>query len=309
MTGCFRPSVLLLAFQVLAAVVVSLSAIACFTPAYAVDNIVYPSPESARDSRYLYDWEVLRKALERSVIRFGPFEMRASDERMNAARVTQEMTLPTGRINLFVRATSRELEQKLRPIRIPVDRGLLGYRILLVRQNDLPRFAKLQDLAQLRPLLAGQGRGWADIAILEANGLTVVEGATYEGLFGMLQMQRFDYFSRSADEALREFDERHASIPELAIEPNLLLYYPLPRYFFVRRDAAGERLAQRIEFGLEAMLRDGSFKALFWQHKGSLIERSKLAKRHLIKLSNPNLSPETPLQRAELWFDPLRAKD
>ncbi|MBI3230516.1 MAG: hypothetical protein HYZ45_10160 [Burkholderiales bacterium] len=276
-------------------------------PALATGNkfdIVYPSPESPTDTRYLYDWEVLRLALERTSARFGPYEIHPSSEYMAPARVTQEMMLANGRVNLFVRATSRELEQKLRPIRIPVDRGLLGYRIFLVRKNDLPQFAHITDLAQLRPLRAGQGRGWADIAILQASGLNVVEGNNYEGLFGMLQMNRFDYFSRSADEALREYSERHESIPELAVEPTLLLYYPLPRYFFVRRDSEGELLAQRIEAGLEMMVRDGSMQALFWKHKGGLIERAGLTKRRMFKIDNPTLSPETPLHRPELWFQP-----
>lgn len=276
--------------------------------ATVVDSIRYPAGESASDSRYLYDWEVLRTALERTTARYGEFEMQPSAERMTAARVTHEMALQNGKINLFVRATSRELEQKLRPIRIPVDRGLLGYRIFLIRKVETARFAEIQDIKQLRPLRVGQGRGWADVGILASNGINVVEGANYEGLFDMLRMQRFDYFSRSTDEALREYDERREKIPELGIEPGLLLYYPLPRYFFVRRDQEGERLAQRIEAGLEMMVKNGSLQALFWKYKGDLIERANLARRRLIKIDNPLLPVETPLHRPELWYDPFQRK-
>ena len=271
-------------------------------------EITYPSPESASDSRYVYDWEVLRKALERSRPRFGSFQLQASQEHMSAARVSQEMNTANGRINVMVRATSLELEQKLRPIRIPVDRGLLGYRIFLIRRADLPRFANINELEQLKQFRVGQGRGWADVAILASNGLTVVEGASYEGLFGMLQMNRFDFFSRSTDEALRELDERQSQLPDIIVEPSLALYYPLPRYFFVRRDADGDKLAQRISAGLEMMVRDGSLLALFHQYKGSLIERAGLSKRRLLRIANPNLSPETPLERQELWYNPLTGK-
>ncbi|MET3130086.1 ABC-type amino acid transport substrate-binding protein [Oxalobacteraceae bacterium GrIS 1.11] len=111
----------------------------------------------------------------------------------------------------------------------------------------------------------GQGKGWADVAILEAARLSVVEGTSYEGLFSMLMAGRFDLFSRSVDEAVREYGERRASHPELALEPTLLLSYPLPRYFFVRRDAEGRQLAARIEAGLEIMLRDGTLNTLFYQ--------------------------------------------
>ena len=274
----------------------------------AATGVVYPQPEVALDSRYHYDWEVLRAALQKTERRFGPFTMRASGASMSPARVTEELLIPDGRINLLVRATSRELERQFLPIRIPVDRGLLGYRIFIVRADDLARFAGTRTLADLRRLRAGQGKDWADIAILEAAGLPVVAGSSYDGLFPMLKAGRFDYFSRAADEALREYDERHADLPELTVEPTLMLHYPLPRYFFVRRDAEGMRLAARIEAGLETMLRDGSLLALFQHYKGPLIERAGLRQRRLLRIPNPSLPPQTPLARRELWYDPFQGK-
>jgi hypothetical protein len=47
----------------------------------------------------------------------------------------------------------------------------------------------------------------------------------------------------------------------MVIEPTLLLQYPLPVYFFLRRDAEGRLLAQRIAAGMEIMIRDGSLQA------------------------------------------------
>ncbi|WP_338848095.1 hypothetical protein V8J88_04635 [Massilia sp. W12] len=290
---------------------------ACLTPwparaaqSSAPQVFHHPSAESSHDSRYQYDWEVLRMALERTEERYGPYAMEASEEKMTPARVTQEMlsTAEQSRLNVMVRATNPGLEQKLRPIRIPVDRGLLGFRIFLVRKANLPQFAAVRTLDDLRRLRAGQGRGWVDVQILQAAGLPVVEGSNYEGLFGMLQSQRFDYFSRAADEALREFQERSSHFPELAIEPSLLLHYPLPRYFFVRRDAQGGLLAERIESGLEAMLKEGSLQAVFLKHKADLIARAGLSQRRVLKIPNPTLSEQTPLARSALWFDPFSGK-
>jgi hypothetical protein len=68
-----------------------------------------------------------------------------------------------------------------------VDRGLLGYRLLLIRADDQARFAKVRTLDDLRHLRAGLGKGWADVNIFEASGVEVVEGSNYEGLFGMLK--------------------------------------------------------------------------------------------------------------------------
>jgi len=276
--------------------------------AAAASLVVYPMSGAFIDSRYEYDWSVLRMALEKSAPRFGPFDMRQSIESMSPARITEELAAPAGRINLFVRATTRELERTFLPIRIPVDRGLLGFRIFLVRAADLPRYAAVRSVGDLRRFHAGQGKGWADIPILAAAGLSVVEGTSYDGLFSMLSAGRFDYFSRAVDEAQREFNERHVSQPELAIEPTLLLHYPLPRYFFVRRDADGKQLAQRIEAGLEMMIRDGSLNGLFYRYKGAMIEAAGLNRRHVLQLNNPTLSPETPLARRELWYDPVSGK-
>ena len=274
----------------------------------AATVIVYPLTGSGIDSRYDYDWAVLRTALLKTVPRYGAFELRQSQTTMSAQRVTQELANQPGRINILVRATDPDLEQQFLPIRLPVDRGLLGYRIFLVREADLPRFAAVRSLDDLRRLHVGQGKGWIDVDILRAAQLTVVEGSTYDGLFAMLEAKRFDFFSRAADEATREYDERRIANPTMALEPTLLLHYPLPRYFFVRRDAEGKLLAERITAGMEMMIRDGSLNELFYRYKSSIIERANLKQRHLLTIVNPTLSPETPLSRSELWYDPLHEK-
>lgn len=282
-----------------------LSTLAVTVSASASTRLTYPLSSDGVDSRYDYDWAVLQTAMEKTVATYGPYRQHQSEVAMSPQRVLQEMDAPQGRINVFVRATSPQLEQRFLPIRLPVDRGLLGYRLLLIRAADQARFAGVRSLDDLRQLRAGLGRDWADVSIFKAAGVPVVEGSYYEGLFGMLEVGRFDFYSRSADEALREFDERHSSHPQIAIESTLLLHYPLPRYFFVRRDAEGQKLARRIAAGMEIMLKDGSLNTLFRQHKGKLIKKTALFKRRLIKLPNPDLSPQTPLARSEWWINPL----
>ncbi|NYE63693.1 ABC-type amino acid transport substrate-binding protein [Duganella sp. 1224] len=276
----------------------------------AAMHVVYPltSIDDDTDSRYDYDWAVLRVALQKTEPGYGPFEMKQSTQAMSAQRVTQEMLTPGGRVNVFARATSPGLERQFLPVRLPIDRGLLGYRMLLVRQNDLPRFAAVRSLADLAPLRIGQGKGWIDVPILRGAGLTVEEGSNYPGLFAMLAAGRFDGFSRGIDEAQREYKERHAMYPSLTIEPTLLLQYPLPLYFFTRRDEEGKLLAQRISDGMELMIKDGSLNALFQQYKGDSIRAGGLSRRRVLHIQNPHLTPETPLSRGELWFNPQTGK-
>jgi ABC-type amino acid transport substrate-binding protein len=272
-------------------------------------HVVYPlTSADDSDSRYDYDWAVLRTALDKTVPRFGPYELQQSTHVMSPPRVAQEALLPGGRINIFARATSPELERQFIPVRLPIDRGLLGYRMFLVRDADLPRFAAVRTLDDLRKLRVGQGKDWIDVPILRAAGFDVEEGTTYRGLFAMLDAGRFDFFSRGIDEARREFQERHASHPHMAVEPTLLMYYPLPLYFFLRRDAEGKLLARRIEAGMEMMIKDGSLNAIFQKYKGESLKNAGLGRRRVLTLPNPTLTPETPLSRGELWFNPLTGK-
>ncbi len=276
----------------------------CFNAHAADMRLVYPRYFTVQDSTGDYDWIVLRAALEKTAARFGPYKLAPSKEPLSVARLLQEMSYPEGSINVFARATDPELEKKYTTIPIPIDRGLMGMRLLVVRKDDLPRFAAIRTLDELKRLSAGQGKGWIDADVLAAAGIGVVEAPRADALYAMLEAGRFDFFPRALDEAPREFEMQHKTRPSITIEPTLMLRYTLPRYFFVRRDADGDKLAVRIKAGMEMMVQDGSLAALFRQYKGPLIERAAIGKRHIIDLPNPLLPPETPLQRSELWYRP-----
>ncbi|KQV51425.1 hypothetical protein ASE26_17675 [Duganella sp. Root198D2] len=269
-----------------------------------VTHLVFPRYFSILDTSKGFDWIVLQAVMERTSAKFGPFTLSASPEPVSIPRMLQELDRSDGVINIIARATQRDLEHQFQPIRIPIDRGLMGMRLLLVRKADLPRFASVRTLDDLRHMSAGQGKGWVDTSVLSAAGISVVESPRPGSLFGMLEAGRFDFFPRALDEAPREYDVIRKSHTDIVIEPTLMLRYPLPRYFFVRRNAEGDRLAERIKAGMEMMIKDGSLAALFHKHKGPLIERAEIRKRHVIELRNPMLPPETPLQRSELWYRP-----
>ena len=272
---------------------------------HAADTqLVFPQYFAVADSRSEFDWIVLRAALQHTVATHGPYSIKPWREPMSVQHMVQELATPCGHINVIARATDRELEARFQPIRIPIDRGLMGMRLLLVRKADLHRFAAVRTLEDLRRLSAGQAAGWVDAEVLVAAGISVVETQRPENLMGMLEAGRFDFFPRAVDEAAREYDANRKARPGIVIEPTLMLRYPLPRYFFVRRDAEGDKLAARISEGMEKMVRDGSLAALFRQHKGPLVERAHIPKRRIIELPNPDLPRETPLKRGELWYQP-----
>ena len=277
---------------------------ATVVPAAEPDVILYPHPQSASDSRFDYHLSLLREALERTVAEYGPFELRPTHVTMNQLRQFDLLQSGSRLLDVAIKPTSTEREKRLTPVRIPLGKGLVGWRILLIHrhtQDDLAQVSGLDDLKRFR---FGQGLGWSDIRILAHNGLTVIEGGSYEGLFSMLLSDRFELFPRSISEALVEWDERHADVPNLCVERTLLLHYPFARYFWTAKSERGDRLRERITKGLEAMIADGTFEARFQAQYGDLIHRARLDQRLLIRLENPDLPPATPLDRKELWFDP-----
>ncbi|WP_419785469.1 hypothetical protein [Pseudodesulfovibrio sp.] len=270
------------------------------------DVITYPQPLSAGDTRFEYHLSLVRKALERTVPEYGPFELRPTHLAMNQLRQLDLLENGSPMLDIAIKPTSREREQRLTPVRIPLGKGVVGWRILLVRRDLQHGLAKVMDKEGLKPFRFGQGLGWSDIGILRHNGLKVITGGDYEGLFAMLLSNRFEVFPRSIVEAFAEWDERHAKFPELHVETTLLLHYPFARYVWTANSKRGALLRERIAKGLESMIADGTFDAMFRKHYQETILRARLNQRRLIELENPDLPPETPLQRKELWFDPFK---
>lgn len=162
--------------------------------------------------------------------------------------------------------------------------GRLGYRLLLIRKEDAPRFARIRSLEQLRSLTGGFGRQWADLAVFEANGLPVIAGPGTEALLGMLRARRFDYLQRGVSEAYAELAS-FGGEDDLMVEPHLALHYALPVYFMVRRDR--QPLLQRLQRGLQLAQQDGSFRRLLDQHQGRDWARAAIGRRRVLELASP----------------------
>lgn len=291
-----------------AAVVPALIALSLSIPrsasaADAIMRYIYHPPESSLDVRYLYQWEVLRTALEKTAGKWGPWQMVPS-ELMTEQRQAFELKHATGKLTVMYLSTTPDFEKTLIPIRIPVDRNLGGYSVLLIRKEDQKRFNDIRSVSDLRRFTYGLGLGWIDVGILRTNKFKVITGSSYDGLFEMLAHRRFDVFPRASVEVLDEYDQRKAALPDLHIEENLVLYYPMPMYFWFPRTAEGRRLAARAEEGMRMMLADGTYDAVFDKYQRRKIERLRLKERKVFRIANPNVGPETPFGDKRLWFDP-----
>jgi len=263
--------------------------------AMAQIDIVYPRPMGNLDGRQNYAIELLGLALAQSG---KDYLLQASKSVQKQKRALKNMELGSG-IDVVWTVTSAEREQLLRPIRIPIDKGLAGWRIPLVRRVDMQRFARLHDQKDVQALNAGQGHDWPDVAILNHNGFKTTVSPSYIGMFKMLASGRVDYFPRSVLEVESE-SETHAN-KNLVVDPNLLFVYPSALYFFVSLDAP--TLADDIQKGLEVMIASGDFDQLFNRYFSESIERLNLRSRHVFYLDNPFLPKKTPLTKRALWFE------
>jgi hypothetical protein len=258
--------------------------------------VVYPRADD-RDRRNDYALALLQAALERAAV---PYDLRPSRDILVQGRYLADMAAGRGDITIAWPATSIEREQKLFSIRIPIDRGLSGWRLMLVNRETATGLAAVQNLGDLRQYVAGQGHDWPDITVLEANGLQVTAAPDYTGLFLMLRAGHFDYFPRSIYEIWDEATLHAAD--GLAIEPHLALHYAFANYFFLAKENAA--LGEALRSGLELMVADGSFDRLFHHFMDGYLLRAGLDHRVVIDLANPSLPPDTPLGNKALWFDP-----
>jgi len=270
-------------------------------------RFVYPPPEAPGDQRHLYYWQLLDAALASNRDKYGDYSATPFALPMTFQRAAAEVEAGGGRVNIVSRATNRDLEKRLRPVRIPLDKGLLGVRMFLIMPETQPRLEQVRTLDDLRQFTIGQSSSWSDVAILQSAGFKLVLADAYLPLFSMLGARRFDLFSRGAIEIEAELVSNQDKVPGLMIDRRLLLYYPMPRYFFVPRTADGARMAERIADGLLRLRRSGEFERRYQAWKKLVLKDLELSGRTLFRLPNPELSPETPLAD-KYWWDDLAAE-
>lgn len=275
--------------------------------ARAADTISYVRAASASDidAHASFGWEVLAAVLEKTRSTHGDYTLTVSPDPAQALRFRHVTKSSTVEVNTVILTISPEWNDTLLPVRIPFQRGLLGYRLPIVHRWNLDRFRDVKALADLRQVTFGSVKHWVDTAILEKSGLSVVEGSTYDGLIKMMRAGRFQVLTTGAHEVEAQMVMIEAEPDnDLVVEPHLLLHYELPLYFWFSRDEEGRRRAERVTAGLKAMAADGSLEKMFQTRFGPVMAKYDLAHRTLIELPNPVLRPEDPVGDTRPWLRP-----
>ncbi|MFV3127634.1 substrate-binding periplasmic protein [Niveispirillum sp. KHB5.9] len=245
-----------------------------------------------------YFHDLFRRLMVETAPRYGAVRVETVNDRFSQGRLLAE--LKAGRIDVTWTGTNIEREKQGHPIRIPIDMGLIGQRVPIIRATDAAAFAQVRSVQDLKRFTACQGAQWPDADVLAASGLPQVTNVYFDQLYAMLRAGRCDYFARGLAEVAGEFETYGG--PDLMVFDKLVVAYPMPVYFYVAPNL--DTLARRLEEGLRAMLASGELRRMLSTHpstRGAFpLERFNDAT--IIRLPNPNLPPATPLSDPTLWL-------
>ncbi|MFG6467150.1 substrate-binding periplasmic protein [Roseateles sp. BYS87W] len=249
------------------------------TAAASPIEAVYPRmPERPVDG---YAYQLLRLALEASG---QPFRLRLTAEELPSVRAFK--SLESGEFNVMDAGAAPRLAERAEVLPFPLDLGLCGYRVMLVRRDRVAALRQVHDLTDLRRLSFGQGPDWVDNYILRAAGLSVQE-AEFLALFRMLEAGRFDAFPLGADEAGTLLDTFRHLAPSVVVLEDWCLHYRFARVLVVRRGQPA--LRQALSRGLQAIFNDGRAQALLRRDArlGPVLTGQRPLPERVLQLPNP----------------------
>ncbi|WP_016956506.1 hypothetical protein [Catenovulum agarivorans] len=244
-----------------------------------------------------YNKRVLQMALEH--IELAGTKLNAISDKMT--REQAFMRMDAGEIDIMWLNTSQELEDRFIPVRIPMFKGLMSYRVLMIRQGNEQRFVGIGNFSQFKDLKAGVGRFWTTTKVFKAEGINSVLTTKTPNLYPMLEGGRFDYIPRGVMEIAPEL-KKYSNLP-LALETTLLLHLPTAVYPFVSK--SNPKLAALVEEGMLKAIDSGEFDAYFkttnqYQDTMKIISQYKWK---VIPINNSLLPKSTPLSDSKLWVD------
>lgn len=216
-------------------------------------------------------------------------------------RIFSYLDSPNPPINVFFSGYSPHRERQLLQVNIPLTRGLLGYRLLVVKNSRLASLSDIQDLPSLQRHRIGSGLGWSDNDILRANNLELVT-SRYSNLWRMLDAERFEVFHRGIQEVFTELAKpEHA---HLSILPGVMLQFRFDYFFYVSHTQP--HLHEILRQGLLNAYDNGAFMANFEAHPAirAALDMAELEERKTIPLALPETYRSLDAIPTRFWHHP-----
>lgn len=172
----------------------------------------------------------------------------------------------------------------------PLTKGLLGYRLIVVKNESLESFKMIKNETELKAYSIGIPETWVDAELFRQNKYNVVEKGGFDDLFEYLKDGAFDYTALGVNEVEEVFKQRVKPLGGMSIELSLMLYYPFPLLFYVNHSKSA--LAKRIDTGLKALMASGEHDQVFNKNYADIVQRLALKQRRKFNLFNPLLPQE-----------------
>ena len=271
--------------------IIFLLAFLVLTPlVFAQQEVHIRAPQGPGDAAHSYYRDLLQKVLDNTAPDFGPAVVVETDINTSQARALL-MVKNAQLLDVDWAGTNIDREAFLHPIRVPLNLGLLGERLLTIDKNRHAEFDQINDISELREKTACQGQHWPDSDILETNHFKVERVIAFELMWDMLQFKRCDYFPRAVIEGYVEVQSYGSD--RFEAYDRILISYPFPMFFFVAIENTA--LATRLEAGLTQMLEDGILLRFMQKHPATrnAFPLSRYQKSLRFKIENPFLTKET----------------
>lgn len=232
-----------------------------------------------------YERDILNAVLKATENDFGVWKLEENSTELPGDEESKVFTEKDFDLFVTIAGNQKFKGQDNFVIEKPLAKNLLGYRIPITHEKVLNKLTAEASEADLKQLIHGIPETWSDVKIFEENGYSVLEKGDLDGLFKRLSNKEFDYTAFGANEVLSVFELRASKFDNLGIANGVLFYYPFPMVFYVNPNQ--EKLAQRLEVGLEKIEQNGVMDSIFNSYYGTLIKDLKLNQRQIIKLKNP----------------------
>ncbi len=263
---------------------------------YAGSNsIIYPKPNHDRIIDVEYPVRLLKLAVEKSEANLTvlpTFKSLPKNRALHQLKSNKDVDVVWAR-------TSPQKEKDFLAIKIPIFKGLSGWKVPLVNRHRSIDLSHVDTVNELRQYSVIQGSAWDSRQVFEANDIVVHHAYEQRSLFEMLSRNRGDLLFQSVIDTWA-YRENHRNY-NVKMDEHLAVRFPEAIYFFVNRD--NDALAKAIQKGLELSLKDGSFDSLFDELIKPYLARCNLEKRNIIELENPGFSYKKSALNESYWLE------
>lgn len=248
----------------------------CFVRAQK-QTVIYPVSVDLQDKRDLYTVAVVKVIFSQSQqYHLQALPLKGEYDKLLALLKRKE-------IDIAWAGASKANTQQFNALNFPIMKGMIGYRLFLVKQNNQDILKNVFNLEDLKSFTFGQGSTWVEIDMFQQAGLQVVPSESYSALFSMLNNGRFELFPRSILEISNELET--FSQYNLEVANHIALYYDFALLFYVNKDNI--TLYRYLNERLKDPVLKQRIDQLFEQYYQDSLDRYHYEQRRVIKIANP----------------------